>query len=247
MSSKPSIVLVHGAWQTSASFHKIVPLLNLAGYETYTVDLPCSAQHTVSDIRPDIDTIRSRIWELVEGGKDVLVFMHSYGSVPGSEACKELDKESKRKQGKNGGITGLIFCCSFLLPEGSSVIDMLGGQDLPWFRLSPDNLTVSPAAPRDLFFNDMEEQEARKWVDSLTSHSYATLFDKATYAAYRYIGSTYLFCTRDQALPYSTQRAMVEGSKSQFRSETFYAGHFPFLTVPDKVVKAIRRAAGEIV
>ena len=70
-----------------------------------------------------------------------------------------------------------------------------------------------------------------------------------TYAAWRDVPSTYLYCLQDAAIPIEIQKAMVEGTASGtgIKTETVDASHSPFLSKPDEVTAAIRRAAGEVV
>jgi hypothetical protein len=71
------------------------------------------------------------------------------------------------------------------------------------------------------------------------------MYSKITYAGWRDIPSTYLYCLQDQAIPIEAQRGMVAESGVQFRTETFDASHSPFLSMPDKVAAAVRKAVGE--
>lgn len=77
------------------------------------------------------------------------------------------------------------------------------------------------------------------------AHSYQTLHSKCTYAAWKKVPSTYLYCLQDAAIPIAIQRMMVEETARgySFATETVDASHSPFYTVPDKVAEAIQRAA----
>jgi hypothetical protein len=65
---------------------------------------------------------------------------HSYGGVPGSEALEDYLKErEKGEAGRRGRVLRLVFCASFCLPEGISLMDALLQKPLPWF-----DIDVSP-------------------------------------------------------------------------------------------------------
>ncbi|GAM42249.1 hypothetical protein TCE0_044f16035 [Talaromyces pinophilus] len=240
MASNQVILFVHGAWHGPKVFETLRGKLESAGYSTQCFENPSAGQEPVSGIEADVDAIHHNIRKIIDAGKDVIVFMHSYGSVPGSDACKGLDKAARKSKGKKGGITGLIFCCSFLLPEGK-----LGGQPLPWFNVAKDGLTVwtAPGEAEKLFFNDLEASEADKWVKAMRPHSYKTFFSKTTYAAYKNIPSTYFLCTNDNSLPFENQQKMVAESGANFTTVTFDASHSPFLSKPDEVFRAVQEAA----
>jgi pimeloyl-ACP methyl ester carboxylesterase len=62
--------------------------------------------------------IRSELTKLVEDlGKDVMVVMHSYGGIVGTEAVHEsLAKKAREGKVLPGGVLGLLYMCAFLLP-----------------------------------------------------------------------------------------------------------------------------------
>jgi hypothetical protein len=126
-------------------------------------------------------------------------------------------------------------------------LDGLGGQPLPWFVISDNDTVVNVANPEDVFYNDLDKETAQLWVSQLKHQSYKVMSSKPTYAAWRDIPCTYLFCEDDHALPFFVQKQLVASSNVPFRTESVKASHSPFLSVPDKVTAAIRRCAGEVV
>ncbi|KAF5014729.1 hypothetical protein F66182_14193 [Fusarium sp. NRRL 66182] len=248
MASNQVIFFVHGAWHGPGAFEALRGKLESSGYSTQCFENPSAGQEPVSGFEADVDAIRHKIRKIVDEGKDVIVFMHSYGSVPGSDACKGLDKATRQSKGEKGGVTGLIFCCSFVMPEettDTAVLDKLGDQPLPWFDITKDGLTVWPATgeAEKLFFNDLETSEADRWVKAMRPHSYKTFSSKTTYAAYKKIPSTYFLCTNDNSLPFENQQKMVAESGANFTTVTFDASHSPFLSKPDEVFRAVQEAA----
>lgn len=246
MATKPVIVLVPGAWHPPAAFDPVTKLLDAAGYETKGVTLASvGAAEPLTDFQPDVDAIQAVIKPVVDEGKDVLLVVHSYGGMVGSEAVRGLDKASREKEDKKGGISHMYFCCAFALPEGVSLMNALQDKPLPWFKIAEDEKTLDPATPIETFYNDVENPE--KYVAMLKPHSYRTMFSKMTYPGWKYVPCTYLFCEKDMAIPLEAQKGMVESSGVTWRTETVDASHSPFLSVPDKVALSIRRAAGESV
>lgn len=120
MTSKTTFILIPGAWHAVSSLDPVATRLQAAGYKTKGVDLACfGAEPPVKDFNTDVDLIRNAIQEEVDRGQNVVVFMHSYGGVVGTEACRGFDKKTRKSQGKEGGVSHLIFCAAFLLPQGS--------------------------------------------------------------------------------------------------------------------------------
>ena len=83
----------------------------------------------------DAAVIRAEATKLVEAGKDVIVLMHSYGGVVGTEAIHEdLSKSSRQAKGLSGGVTSLLYMCAFVLPVGASLGTAFGGQLPPFIK-----------------------------------------------------------------------------------------------------------------
>ncbi|OAG42622.1 hypothetical protein AYO21_03207 [Fonsecaea monophora] len=250
MSSKPVIVFVPGAWHVPETFYLVVGELEAAGYETRGVKLASvGSPEPLKDFQPDVEAIQQVLRPIIEDeGKEVLLVVHSYGGVVGNEAVKGLDKASREKEGKKGGVSHIYFCCAFALPEGVSLMDALNQTPLPWFRINDSEDIVNPATPIDTFYNDVDGPE--KYVAMLKPHSYRTFFSKVTQPGWKFVPSTYLLCERDEAIPIHAQKGMVEGAQqagAQMRVETVDASHSPFLSMPQEMARSIRRAAGEAV
>ena len=243
---KPTIVFVPGAWHTTECYSGVANLLEAAGYTTKMVELKSVGGKPVSGFEPDVEVLHSAIESACDANQDVVLFMHSYSGICGSEAVKNLDKASRRKEGKPGGVVHLIYCCAFVLPEGSHLMTPLNDTDLPWMDTEDNKMVVHAMTPDKIFYNDLDEAAQKRWAAQLKPFSYKCFYSKLTYVGWRDIPSTYFYCLQDQAIPIDDQKGMVEGSGVQFRTETLDASHSPFLSMPDKVVAAVRRAAGEM-
>ena len=136
MSSKPTIVLVSGAFHIPAHFSELIKLLQAAGYKTVAEKNPsCDAANAfVQDVNADIAALRENVLlPQINAGKEVVLVMHSYGGKPGAAAATGLSKAELSAAGKPGGIVGLIFIAAFIAQEGESLLSKLPGQKLePW-------------------------------------------------------------------------------------------------------------------
>ncbi|KAK4499125.1 hypothetical protein PRZ48_009637 [Zasmidium cellare] len=252
MSSIPkTVVFVPGAWHNPQCFSLVAKQLRDAGYSTNLVTLPSvGASPFLEDFQPDVAKIRSAIQKAADQGHEVIVVVHSYGGVPSQEAIQGLDLHTRQKQGLSGGVAHIFFCCAFIVPPGQSLVSAFGGEHPPWYGFTEDRQGVFPLTPAETFYNDMPEDQVESAVAMLRHQSINCSLTVLKYAAWRDVPSTYLYCTKDQALPIEAQRMMVEElAGKQFgvtmRTETVEAGHSPFWSVPDEVTGAIRRAAGE--
>ncbi|KAG0649136.1 hypothetical protein D0Z07_4235 [Hyphodiscus hymeniophilus] len=202
VATKPAIVFVPGFWHTSDGFKPLTALLEKENYSTTLIDLPSAGAHPGHpDNSEDVKIIRNVVADLADGGKDVLLVMHSGGSIPGIEAVEGLGRKEREVEGKKGGVVR-VFYIGILLPEtGKSIYEtfqaVVASPELdPDFLIDPDQAfhviaEVTSTLPRqrttaDLhhkdgtptitdgdtrFYNDLPVEKAKYWSSKLTSLS----------------------------------------------------------------------------
>lgn len=129
----PTIVVVQGSFQTPQVYEQLVNGLSEMGYLVIHPQLP-SCSNTDSPDFPkvslldDAATIRGELLRQIEDdGKLVIVVMHSYGGLVGSEAITaDLHFTKRRAKNLPGGVVHLFFYTAFLLNEGQSVLSAFG-------------------------------------------------------------------------------------------------------------------------
>jgi pimeloyl-ACP methyl ester carboxylesterase len=124
-------VFVPGAGHSSACYAAVRAGLAAHGHETVGVELPSVGAGPVQrDLSADVAAVRGAVAPLVAAGREVVVVMHSYGGIPGSDALKGLG----RGEGGAplGGVVGLVYLMSFLIEEGVRVCGERG--DVSGFR-----------------------------------------------------------------------------------------------------------------
>lgn len=132
--TKPTIVLVPGAWQRTVAFLPFAESLKKAGYGAECVTLPSTGgtEQPLPGLPEDIKAIRTVLEPLVDAGKEIVLLTHSAGGVSGSAAVQGLDVKTRKEAGLAGGVARVIYMAAFMIPKGSSLMEMLGGQPLPW-------------------------------------------------------------------------------------------------------------------
>ena len=129
----PTILLVQGSFQIPQVYSKLVQGLKAQGYPVIHPQLP-TCSDTDSPHFPQLslvdDALAIRI-ELIRQveylGKNVVVVMHSYGGLVGSEAvAEELSYAKRHAQGLPGGVIHLFLYSAFLINEGQSVLSAFG-------------------------------------------------------------------------------------------------------------------------
>ncbi|KAH7389171.1 alpha beta-hydrolase [Cadophora sp. MPI-SDFR-AT-0126] len=239
--TKPTIVLLHGAWHSAVHFGPLISLLTKAGYPALCPTQPSfNAQPPKKDLYDDSNFIQTILKQLIkEEEKDVVVVMHSYGGVVGTQAVtNELSSNTRAKKGKKGGVSHLLYLCAFVLKLGNSLAQTFGGS-LPQFIPIEEDGSCNMMDPKLRFYNDLSPEDQDRWVAELRPHSSAAQFTPLTNAGYQYVPCTYLFCGNDQALLIEYQRGIVEASVVKMREISCGSGHSPYLSMPEKVVAVI--------
>ena len=103
MSTKSHIVLIPGAWHTGACYDVIIPLLEDSAYATTALTLPSvGAEPPVTSTDEDTALVHSTVSELAEAGRGVVVVMHAYGRIPGSDAVVSQKTKGQGKALREG-------------------------------------------------------------------------------------------------------------------------------------------------
>jgi pimeloyl-ACP methyl ester carboxylesterase len=125
--SKPTIVLIPGSFCSGAlQWDPVINKLHNAGYETLAVELPTVGPPSTApakNMADDAAHIHGIVEALADDGKDVLLAMSSYGGIPGTQALTNVTRKERKEQGKEGGVTGLVYVASVLVNEGESSND----------------------------------------------------------------------------------------------------------------------------
>lgn len=241
-----TFLFIPGAWHGPEVFDQVADQVKKAGYKTDYITLrSVNPKEHLRNFQPDVDLIREHTLRAADAGEKVILVGHSYGGIPMTEAAHDLDWKSRQSQGKKGGVTHLFFMCSFIIPAQKTLIEAFGGNDLPWFDISPDRTEVNPMTPEKIFYNGMSDEETQKWKGSLRPFSYQCFHSKVNYATWESIPSTYLYCEKDNAIPMPVQELMVNefAKGTKIRTDKVAANHSPMLTMPKETAEALIQVA----
>lgn len=277
-SSKPAIVFVPGAWHSPSHFAPTIELLEEAGYSTRGVHLP-SVRNVApwpDSHYPDSEAVRNVILSALDGAeKNVILVMHSYGGVPGGDACRALAKHDRLREGKSTGIVGLVYIAAFAPDEGESLNDARraparwedSGVSIPSccpgprsrkfaegkllkLKSSQDHWAM-PENPISRFYHDVPLQLAEHATSLLKKHSKASFASPVSYAPWKYIPSTYIVADEDRIAARENQERMARQEGGMW-SEGLSLGevhvstsHSPFLSRPEWMSTLIRKVAWE--
>ena len=245
----PSIVVVTGAWHVPAHYESFTTALTKAGYSVHCPLLPtCSgARPPNSSLQDDANVIRALLVSLVEKGESILVLMHSYGGIVGSNAVTpELYAVSRTRAGRTGGVAALIYMCAFLLPLGESIASKsptrLHAHDPV---VVAEDLSCIMDDPRPYFYNDLGPTEADACEKMLVPHNVATFAEPVTETPWKVVPTTYLLCEEDCMTKPEWQWERISAARelgAEIRVEKLKSGHSPFVSKVHDVVQVVGRA-----
>ncbi|WP_433787004.1 alpha/beta hydrolase [Actinomycetospora sp. CA-101289] len=221
--TRPTLLLVHGAWHGSWFWDPL--RAELAEYDVRTVDLPsCTGgPDELGGLQDDADTVREAL-----AGIDapVVVVAHSYGGLPVSEAA-------------GPPVTHLVYLCAFMLDAGESLLAAAGGTPPPWWEVHERHVVAR--TPEEVFYNDLDPATAAAAAGRLGLLSRAATETPLTRAAWHDIPSTYVVCDRDAAIPSFAQEGMAQRAGTVVHLD---AGHSAAVSRPRDVAAIVRTAAG---
>lgn len=148
--TKPTVLFVHGSWHSPAHFKPIMDLFKASNFPVSCPALPTNGSAPTVNMYADAECIRSELSKLInDEGKDVVLVLHSYGGIVGTQAAHEdFNKAVRKGRGLAGGILRILYMCAFLLPLGNSLGSAFGGQLPPFIDVEvrpPQEILRFPA------------------------------------------------------------------------------------------------------
>jgi pimeloyl-ACP methyl ester carboxylesterase len=234
--TRPTIVLVHGAWADASGFGAEIRALGDRGFRAIGFANPLRG--LTDDARYLADFLRSLPGPLVLVG-------HSYGGAVISIAATG-----------NEQVKALVYFSGWMPDEGESIAQVFethGGASLAGSALRPQPFTARDGseAGQDLYLDpgqfhaafaaDVDRDTADVMAATQRPWSGAGFYEPSAAPAWRTVPSWYLLCTEDQAIPAATQRFMAERAGARIREVR--ASHAAMVSQPEAATELILEAA----
>ena len=231
--SRPTIVLVHGAWAGPAGWDDVVAGLQKDGFEANTPALGLLSSYAdVAIVQAALDAIPG----------DKILVGHSYGgSVISQAAAGRSD------------VLALVYTAAFVPDVGESLI-ALGAGYAPPAALQPGHLTflgepfasptlIAPEFFREDFAADLNPKLAARLSDQQGPTSFGLFFEPAGAVAWRTLPSWYAVSGLDRMVDPALQRDLAAriGATTVVFDEASHAGGFTHYAT--RFVKLIEQAA----
>jgi pimeloyl-ACP methyl ester carboxylesterase len=190
----------------------VVKELSDRGVRSAAVELP------LTGFRDDVATVRRAIQEAED---EVVVCAHSYGGMVVSTAAQDL-----------AGVRHLVFLAAFQTDVGEDMATLLMREPSALttaLTVGPDGVTVDRSRLHEVFYADSDPSVAEGLAARLRPMPLDDPGVMTGTPAWKAVPSTYVVCTRDNALSPATQRFLAARAGQVVEWDT---DHSPFLTKP---------------
>ncbi len=226
MSSKPNVVLVHGAWADGSSWSDVIRSLQGSGL---TVTAP---QFPLTSLAADVARLR-QVLKRQQG--PTIIVGHSYGG----QVMTALGTDA-------ANVAALVYIAAFGLDQGESLGKLLGaGPPTPSLaHLIVDEQAYAWIPEEDFvthFASGVEKSRAKVMFAVQQGLSMSTFEDVMAVPAWKSIPSWYLVATKDEAIPPDAERLFAK--RMGATTAEVPAGHLAMASHPAEVVRLIEAAA----
>jgi pimeloyl-ACP methyl ester carboxylesterase len=229
MTTRPNIVLVHGAWADGSCWSDVIEGLQADGYNVTAPQFP------ESSLAADVARLRQ---VLARQDGPTIVAGHSYGG----QIMTALGTDAPNA-------VGLVYIAAFGLDQGESIGALLA-QGPPTPALAHLDIDQQGFAwlPEDDFLKhfaaDVDPVRARVLHATQQALSASTLEDVMDIPAWKSLPSWFLVATNDEAIPPDAERLFA--SRMGATTVEVTAGHLAMISQPDKVIQLITTAANAV-
>ncbi|KAF2099283.1 alpha/beta-hydrolase [Rhizodiscina lignyota] len=252
MSTKPTIVFVHGSWHSPECWNKVVSLLEAQQFKCVAPSLPSTEGSNTASFEDDLNAVRNAIVAETTQGRDVVVVTHSFGGIVGQSAIKGLTRPKQDAPSSandtSGHVIGLVNIATAFSQTGmKSFLDGLGGKPPPSWKIDPSGFAEIVVPPRELFYHDLPEEEGDYWVSRLRKQSVKALAEggEHMYTGWMDVPVWHLTTAEDKGLPIEAQKYLIQLAKDSGGDVTvreIASSHSPMLSRPKETADFILEA-----
>src|SRR5918995_601124 len=233
--SRPTVVLVHGAFAESASWNDVIRRLQDQGYAVI------AAANPIRSVSGDAEFVAS-IFEAVEG--PIVAVGHSYGGTVITNAVRD-----------NENVKALVYVAGYAPEEGENALELSGR--FPGATLDETLWTV-PLSDGSVDLYIRQEEYHQQFAEDVPAEQTAlmavgqrplrdvALNEASGPPAWKSIPSWFVFGELDKNIPVAAHRFMAERAGAREVAEIEGASHAVGVSHPEEVADIILRAAKEV-
>ncbi|KAI1261616.1 Alpha/beta hydrolase fold-1 [Xylariaceae sp. FL1019] len=251
---KPVIMLVHGAWHTPEYWFLVKDRLEEAGYDVLAPRLPsvCGPETVNFSWRSDVATVLDHATPLFAAGRNVVIVGHSYGGSVVTNAVPGNTVRERAAKGLKGGFSAVVYICAFPVVQRDT--PCVTGEHHGYYSCAEPqkgnsfSMRIHPG--QEPFYNDLPEDEAKKWEGKLQWQSQRSFEEPYAWCAQDLsaldVPLAYLYCEKDLAVPPPVQDFFIR-HLPKMTVERCPAGHSPMISQPEQTTGFILKAVEAVV
>jgi pimeloyl-ACP methyl ester carboxylesterase len=229
MTTRPNVVLVHGAWADGSSWSAVIEHLQADGYHVIAPQFP------LTSIADDVARLR-QVLDFQDG--PTIVAGHSYGG----QIMTSLGTDAPN-------VAGLVYIAAFGIDEGESLGALLSqGPVTPALaHLFTDKQGFGWLSEDDFvhhFAADVDPVKAKAMYAVQQALAGSAFTDVMGVPAWKSLPSWYLVATEDQAIPPDAERLFA--SRMGATTVEVPSSHVAMVSHPDEVTQLIETAAAAV-
>lgn len=230
--TKPTIVLVHGAFADSSSWNGVISRLERDGYRVIAAANPLRS--VASDAAAVASVVKSAAGPVVLVG-------HSYGGPVITEAANN-----------SAAVKALVYVAGFLPEPGESSQTLSGkfpggtlGEALTPAPLpgGGTDLYIQPIKFHAQFAADLPAEQAKLMAATQRPITQAALSEASGQAAWKRLPSYVIYGSEDRNIPAATMAFMAKRANARKAVAVEGASHSVMISHPDEVAALIEQAA----
>ena len=239
--TKPTIVLVHGAFETSAVWGQVKATLEGDGYKVLNVDLPGRTGNEAPTNEVTLESYQRAVATAIAGETAPVVLVgHSFG---GFTISAEAEAEPRK-------VKTLVYVAAYIPKSGDSLLSMAtadkGSKLGPLLVIDKQRgfASVKEGAGGGVFASDGSRQVQDAVSGAVIAEPLAPLATPVTLtsAMFGKVDKVAIRTLRDQVISPSFQAAMIKAAPVRL-ALTIDTGHVPFVTQPKALAAEIVKAA----
>jgi pimeloyl-ACP methyl ester carboxylesterase len=231
--SRPTVVLVHGAFAESASWNDVIVRLQEQGYTAI------AAANPIRSVSGDAQFVAS-IFEAVEG--PIVAVGHSYGGTVITNAARD-------------NVEALVYVAGYAPDEGENALELSGR--FPGSTLG-DTLWTVPLSDGSTDLYIRQEEYHQQFAEDVPAEQTALMAagqrplrdvaanEASGPPAWKSISSWFVFGELDKNIPVAAHRFMAERAGAREIAEIEGASHAVGVAHPQEVADIILRAAKDV-
>jgi dienelactone hydrolase len=147
--TKPSVVLVHGAFHPPACYDPFTRELEAAGFEVVAPRLPSLGEGASGvSLDDDVAAVHRAADPLFAAGKGVILIGHSYGGFLVTVAAKGQTVEDRKAKGLGaGGFVAVVYLAGTLVNKGQNTTQSTNPRLADVLDFDAVNVRIRPVQP----------------------------------------------------------------------------------------------------